>query len=153
MFSVCFQDSVWSFQISLSLRPLSQTNVGSTGNLEPGKMADSWGVPWWSPPEVLSGGNENKSSDAFLNLQVVKNKKLPVSSEIQFLLMRVSVFAEAPSGWGWGREGTSKSERCGYGMDNSGLRLANKITVKFEFWKNNEYVIIMSRALFGTCLY
>ena len=26
---------------------------------------DSWGVPWWSPPEVLSGGDENKSTDAF----------------------------------------------------------------------------------------
>lgn len=55
------------------------------------------------------------------------------------------------AGWGW--EGASKSERCGYGVDNSDLRLANKITVKFEFQKNNEYVIIMSHALFGTCLY
>lgn len=85
---------------------------------------------------------------------VVKNKKLPVSSE-QFLLMRISeCLCRGAFGVGVGEGGRPHPCRAVWVRDaQQRLRLANKITVKCDFQKNNEYAVIMSRAFFGTRLY
>ena len=149
MFSVCFQDSVQRFQISLSLTPPSQTNVGSTRNLDPGKMADSWGVPWWSPPRsclMVMRTNELMSFETFKLLRTRNYQSLLKSSSSWWEFL--SVFA-GRSGWGWqwGWEGESSSEQCGYVMNNRGLQLANKNIVMFEFQENNELFLCPVQSL------
>ena len=103
MFSVCFQDSVQSFQISLSLTPPSQTNVGSTGNLEPGKMADSRVFPGGPHPRSCLVVIRTNQLMPFETCQLLRTRNYqsllnPSSSWWEFL----SVFAEVHSGWGWG---------------------------------------------------